>query len=274
MTAAEKKAAAAAAKATAEPAVPQTEAAAAQSASQEPQSVESKNARSVSREPETAEPFQREPTAEEREDEGYSASADAAIDALYGGAPEQVRQQFAPNTAIVESRTHVTERAARIAELQEETLLLELETKRILLEMTTDQNLQYKQTKAERIAAAAAAQSLLDQAAWTQKQIEAGCAHATGGFGLDEIYEGDNKPSLVAMELPIPGRKVILCYRCIKAVTTPDPNLRFTNAERWFEQTADYKEFLRLLRKSLSKPMGAPNFNFEKDGMPVHPEMR
>lgn len=265
MTAAEKKAAAAAAaKATAKPAVPQTETQTADSALQ------------------TAEPETESPLPEslmQNVNMGQQTQADpaevaATLAALYGEAPEHVRQQFAATVAYVKSRTPETERAARIAELQEETLLLELETKRILLEMTTDQNLQYKQTKAERIAAAKAAQELLNQAAWTQRQIEAGCAHATGGFGLDEIYEGDNKPSLVAMELPIPGRKVILCYRCIKAVTTPDPNLRFTDAEGWLEQTADYKEFLRLLRKSLSKPMGAPNFNFEKDGMPVHPEMR
>lgn len=198
-------------------------------------------------------------------------AADTAMDALFG--KPHAHMQTGAAVDLVLTAADRARRADRIEALQEEILLSELETKRILLEMTQDQNQQYVQTKAQRLRTAKAAQKILNEAAWTQKQIEAGCQHATGGFGLDEIYEGDNKPSLVAMDLPIPGRKVILCYRCMKMVTTPDPNLRFIDADRWLEQTADYKEFLKLLRRSLSKAMSGPIFNFEQDGKPIHPEI-
>lgn len=203
-----------------------------------------------------------------------AAAANAAFAALSGAPPKHFTEQF---EGLEEKHTMTAaERAARadrIASLQEEILLQELETKRITLEMTQDQNQQYKQTKEQRLRSAANAQKILNQADWNRKQVEEGCMHATGGFGLDEIYEGDNKPSVVAMDMPIPGRRAILCYRCLKMVITPDPNLRYTDADKWLEETADYKEFMKLLRKSLSKPMAGPNFNFEEDGKPVHPEM-
>lgn len=199
------------------------------------------------------------------------AAADAATDALAGKVPLHMRRQAVDEDELFEDPRARSSRMKRIQDLQEEILLQELETKKILHEQALENNQQYKQTKEQRLHAAKQAQKILNSAAWTQRQIEAGCPHKTGGFGMEDMYNGKKEPSIVSMELPVAGRKAVLCYRCLKLVVTPDPNLRLTNMELFLEQTADYTEFLKLERDSLSKPMAAPNFTFEQDGRPVHP---
>lgn len=179
------------------------------------------------------------------------------------------RQMPSPMRQLTDAEK--TDRAENIARLQEEVLMLDLETKRVLLEQTMETTATYKQTKAQRLKAAESAQKLLEQGEWTRLQTEAGCDHMTGGFGMEDIYQGNSVPSVVMMDLPVPGRKILLCYRCLKVTMTPDPHLRLTDLDLYLRQMIDYKEFLKLERKSLSRAMSGPIFKFEKDGLPLDP---
>jgi hypothetical protein len=202
-------------------------------------------------------------TALDTTDSGMDAVSDAAEAALSNAAPAHFKT--APGGMPTGARI------ARMASIEEEILMLDLETKKILLEQTRESNTNYVQDKAQRERASALAQDILNSAFRTQLRIEAGCRHRTGGFGIEDLYLGKKEPSIVAMELPVVGRRILLCFRCLKTVTTPDPNLRHTDIEKYLEQTADYKEFMSLERESLSKTMGGPAFTFEKDGLPHNP---
>src|SRR6516162_7225595 len=76
----------------------------------------------------------------------------------------------------------------------------------------------------------------------TQRTISA-CAHRKGGKGLEMIYRGnDHNYAVVKHQLPH-GPIIVICQRCPKVWTPPDPALIAKGATA--EDRAEYKQQLR-----------------------------
>lgn len=163
-------------------------------------------------------------------------------------------------------------RAARIADLDEEIRRVELETKLILLEKAKRSNQEFVQDEASAARKSENVQRNIEIQRNNQKARVDSCAHMTGGFGLEDFFDGDGKPALVTTDLPIVGMRLIICTRCLGEWGTPDPNLKQTNPDLYLDQQAEWLAMLKMSRKSMCQPIGVPTFKFENEqGLPANP---
>lgn len=104
----------------------------------------------------------------------------------------------------------------------------------------------------------------------------AACKHRVGGFKDDKYKGGQNaQSSVLCTMLPMIGHKLYLCYRCFDEVATPDRNLLQGSDEdkaRYAEQLEKFTKFEELFDNSYNAQiMGCPQFQFEKNGLAIHP---
>lgn len=161
-----------------------------------------------------------------------------------------------------------------LEQIDAEIAQIELETKRLTLRKLKKDIQKFNEDELSAEQRAQAAQDALNAELAGQEAKVSGCSHQVGGFGLDDTYNGDGKPSLLMSELPIAGQKMIICFRCGGEWKTPDPNLRQSDKVAYLAAMKQWGEMLKMLRSSLQKPIGGPVFTFEKDGIPHHPVIR
>lgn len=176
-------------------------------------------------------------------------------------------QSSAIDTAAPKSINHMS-----VADIDREIAEIELETKRVLLQQARQGVQKFNDDEATRKRKADSAQRALRAEAYGKKVTAEQCVHKLGGYGNEDTFNGDDKPSIVVTDLPIPGMRLVMCVRCPKEWRSPDPRLKKTDPEAWAEQAAEWKEALALMKNSRSKAMGGPTFGFETmEGVPIHP---
>lgn len=159
-------------------------------------------------------------------------------------------------------------------EIDREIRDMDLLLKRMQLKQSAQAVQKFEDDEASKIRKRASAQRALREEAAGKRNIAAQCEHRLGGFGLEDTYNGDDRPAIVVMDLPIAGMRKAFCVRCPKEWSTPDPLLKRTNPDLYVEQAMEWKECLKLIKQSRGKAMGGPTFAFEKeDGTPVHPQL-
>lgn len=159
-------------------------------------------------------------------------------------------------------------------EMDAEIRRIELETKRITLRQAKAGLQKFDDDEKTKLRKAEAAQKALRAEAFGKKQTAAQCVHQLGGYGNEDTYNGDDKPSIVISDLPIAGMRMVMCIRCPKEWRSPDPRLKKTDPETWADQAAEWKEALQLIKRSRAKAMGGPTFGFETmAGEPIHPQL-
>ena len=195
-------------------------------------------------------------------------------------APEQPIEEIVESHVVFQAGPRVesfseAEKAARIAAIDEEIRQVELETKLIQLEQAKRSNQEFKLSEETKKRLAEEAQQSLAIEAHNLQTRKDSCAHLSGGFGIEDFLDGDDRPALIRTELPVAGLSLIICVRCHGEWRTPNPKLKKTNPDKYVEEMIEWKAILKLERKSLSKPMGGPGFTFtDSNGVPVIPDLK
>jgi hypothetical protein len=157
-------------------------------------------------------------------------------------------------------------------QIDTELATLDREIKEHQLKLAKREMQKLDQTDAEKARKHAAAQASLRGEKFGERQTAAQCQHRLGGFGLEDIYNGDGIPAIVVTDLPIGGMRRVLCTRCPKVWDSPDPRLKKANPAEYLRQAEEWKEALQLIKQARIKAMGGPTFSFEnQQGDPVHP---
>lgn len=173
------------------------------------------------------------------------------------------------------------------AELQQEILQVELQTKQLQLERAKEENQLYLDKKKE--LARQRAQSQMNARVNTQKakQLQAICLHRQGA-SPDNIYEGNGPSCLTRSRIFFSGNYLIQCVFCGLKEQKPHPSLKNKKLqqgetpekrdERVAKYEADLDRYNKLLAESRSNklpPMEGPTWEFsDEDGIPFVPEMR
>lgn len=205
--------------------------------------------------------------------------ADEANEKKASGAttPGNTKRPRAPRTVTAKkeaaaAKPTTDQRLALDDEIDREMRELELETKRITLKLARRNVDDFDRKESERVRKAEAAQVALRAESYGKRMTAAACQHKLGGFGLEDIYNGDDRPSIAIADMPIVGMRKVFCTRCPKEWSSPDPRLKKSDPEKYMEQAAEWKEGLQLIKLSRAKAMGGPTFAFETmQGEPVHP---
>lgn len=159
-------------------------------------------------------------------------------------------------------------------EIDREIRDMDLMLKRMQLKQSAQAVQKFDEDEATKIRKRQSAQRALREEARGKAMTAAQCEHRLGGFGLEDTYNGDDRPAIVVMDLPISGMRKAFCVRCPKEWSTPDPRMKKTNPDLYIDQAIEWKECLKLIKQSRGKAMGGPTFNFEtEDGVPLHPQL-
>jgi len=185
---------------------------------------------------------------------------------------KKAAKKTATRTAAADSTATKSIHELSVEDLDREIKEIELETKRVQLAQARQGIQKFNDDEATKKRKADSAQRALRAEAYGKKITAEQCVHKLGGYGNEDTYNGDDKPSIVVTDLPIPGMRLVMCVRCPKEWRSPDPRLKKSDPETWAEQAAEWKEALMLMKNSRSKAMGGPTFGFETmDGAPIHP---
>lgn len=175
---------------------------------------------------------------------------------------------------VGEPRRERTAAEMTAEEIDREIREINLETARMTRAQAKQAIQKFSDDEANRKRKSESAQRALRAEAHGKKMTAAQCAHKLGGFGNEDTFSGDDKPSIVITDLPIPGMRLVMCVRCPKEWRSPDPSLKKTNPDLYVEQALEWKEALELIKNSRAKAMGGPTFGFETmDGAPMHPTL-
>lgn len=156
-----------------------------------------------------------------------------------------------------------------LKEMQKQTAKYELDAAR-------ERHAQFEEDKATKIRKRKSALNAMEANRKTQENIQKLCKHRVGGFGLADQYRGgmNAQTSMIKCLLPIAGMVFIYCTRCKAESTTPDRKLAIDNPEEYTRLLDRHLEFEELFANSYnSQPMGGPQFQFEKDGIPFRPSL-
>lgn len=162
---------------------------------------------------------------------------------------------------------------------------IEYETALMRRDITMHEIEEFRRKQDEKRSNQLAALHNMEQERLTREAIQAVCQHRCGGNGYEDFYRGGHKEphSMIKAELPIAGMALIMCVRCFDEVITPDRNLLHRRAsdsdETYDERKAEYarqmekfNRFEEMYRDSYNPVvMSGPKFQFEKDGIPIHP---
>lgn len=187
-------------------------------------------------------------------------------------------QVEAAQAALDKAKASGSNDATETAEIERQTALM----RRDITQYEIDE---FKRRREEKRANQIAALQNMKQERANREALQAICQHRCGGNGMDDFYRGGHKEphSIIKAELPIAGMSLLMCVRCFDEVITPDRLMlqrRPTDTDESFEERKaeyvrwmeKYQKFEELFRDSYNPVvMAGPKFQFERDGVPIHP---
>ena len=164
-----------------------------------------------------------------------------------------------------------------VEDLQREILEVELQTKEIMLAQAKQNNAEYEAKEQRRHAMNRQRMNEMAEGRRNRAAVVKECRHKSGGTPANILRGGGIGSFSIISRVLLPDgvTRVLQCPRCRMVMYPPTAKLKADDPQAYLAQLQEYNRLLEISRESgleFAETRG-PTFFFQKDGVPIVPDI-